>query len=102
MSNPYIRTSTPAINYEGTLGDYDCFRVRLRGEDGMNALLFRGEITEYLLKEGIEHRFGNTLPGLQTPENKDRKDFFLVLRRPDIPAFTAAFEVLGYSPDLVG
>lgn len=100
MSNPYTRTSTPMISYAGRVGEKDCFRLHLAQEEGLNAMLFRGEITELLLKETIDFRLGNTYKEVAHLPNPAKKDFFLLLARADVRVFTETFEVYGFSPDL--
>lgn len=102
MANPYKRTSTPTITYVGEYGHESCFRIHLAKEEGLNALLFRGEIAEHLLKEMVGHRLGNMIRGIELPENPKKADFFLMIDRAEIRTFTGRFEVSGYSPDLAG
>lgn len=100
MANPYTRTSTPMISYAGRVGEQDCFRIHLVQEEGLNALLFRGEITEHLLKETVTFRLGNSFKDVAHLPNPAKKDFFLLLARRDVAVFTEKFEVYGFSPDL--
>jgi hypothetical protein len=102
MANPYKRTATPLITYVGNYGNESCFRIHLLGQEGLNALLFRGEIAEHLLKEMVAHRLGNAIRGIELPENPKKADFFLMIDRSEIRTFTDKFEVSGYSPDLTG
>lgn len=100
MANPYKRTATPTITYVGKYGHEACFRLHLAEHDAMNGLLFRGEIAEHLLKEQVAHRLGNTIRGVELPENPRKHDFFLMIDATEIRTFTDKFEVSGYSPDL--
>ncbi|RYF08605.1 MAG: hypothetical protein EOO77_25005 [Oxalobacteraceae bacterium] len=102
MANPYTRTSTPVVTYVGMYANEACFRIHLAGEEGLNGLLYRGEIAEHLLKESVAHRLGNVIRGIELPENPARKDFFLMIDKAAIRTFTDKFEVSGYSPDLGG
>jgi hypothetical protein len=101
MANPYKRTSTPKITYVGTYAREVLFRIHLHGEEGLNGLLFRGEISSCLIGQGTEHRMGNVLRGVMLPEDRQKKDFFLMVDKDEIRTFTDHFEVTGYSPDLV-
>lgn len=102
MSNRYARTSTPTITYVADYGAEACFRLHLAGEKGLNALLYRGEITEFLLKQSIRHRLGNAIPGVDLPENPKRADFFLLVERAEAHRFAQAFEVSGIHPYYLG
>jgi hypothetical protein len=101
MPNPYTRTSTPTITYVGPRGDDSCFRIHLWKEEGLNAMLFRGEIAEHLLKAMVRHRLGNVIPGVELPDNPAKRDFFLLVETAEIRVFTDHFEVSGFSPDLL-
>lgn len=100
MPHPYVRIGTPKITYVGDDKGQAIFRIHLASAERLDGLLFRGEIQTLLFKTGVEHRMGNSIPGVMLPENPKSKDFFLMLPLADIRVLTSAFEVTGYSPDL--
>lgn len=98
MASPYKRTSTPMITFVERTGMWAVFRLHLRGEEGLNALLFRQDVGEFLLKEMITHKMGNVIPGFTLPENPKRADFFVAVGHDEAAQFVAAFEVTGAHP----
>jgi hypothetical protein len=102
MKNPYdrdLRRGQIKIAYEGLRGNGYCFRVKLTGHAGMDALMFRTNITNWLLAEATgTPRFGNGFDGVVLNNPAD-KDFFIIFDRlSDIARFEEHFEITGFSP----
>lgn len=100
MPHPYTRLGTPKITYVGERGTFSLFRIHTAQAERLDGLLYRGEITEALMRAGVEHRLGNYLPGIELPENPKSKDFFVLLPANEMRVLTDQFEVTGYMPGL--
>lgn len=114
-ANPYARNNYPGkfeIVYEGPASsqakDFHCFRIRMAGHDGMDAHMFKAEVTEWLLNAAYgENHFGNgfgaskqhPVVGYPNPNGKDC--FVLLDNMVDVVRFEDRFTVTGYSPSLV-
>lgn len=100
--SPYTRTSTPQMTFVDFYGSFACFRLHLGNAERLNGLLYRGEIAEFLMKEQIERKIGNAIPGYDLPENPKKADFFVMVERSQAHRFTRAFDVSGAHPYLTG
>jgi hypothetical protein len=94
----YARRSTPPLSYVGETEGWDCYRLQGEGRDALDCLYLRGDITGFLMKEGIEHQAGTSIRGLKLPDNPKRRDWFVAIRREGVRVFHEAFEVRGYNP----
>lgn len=102
MKNPYDRNLARGqikIAYEGLRDSCYCFRVKLLGHAGMDALMFRTSIANWLLNEASGNpRFGNGFDGIVLNNPADVDFFILFDRLSDIARFEEHFEITGFSP----
>jgi hypothetical protein len=102
QKNPYdrnLRRGQIKIAYEGLRDNRYCFRVKLAGHLGMDGLMFRTNIANWLLSEATgKPLFGNGFDGIVL-NNPANADFFILFDRlSDIARFEEHFEITGFSP----
>jgi|HigsolmetaAR203D_1030402.scaffolds.fasta_scaffold03102_4 hypothetical protein len=101
MKNACVRNSTPIISYVGVVSGKACFRLHLLKADPLDGLLYRGEIVEFLMKEGIGHKISNDMPEVRHLENPKKADYFILIERDAMGQFADNFEVRGFMPALL-
>lgn len=107
--NPYRKPNPDKfeIVYEGEADGYHCFRIRMVGHKGLDALMFKGEVSDWLKHEAdgqnfLGNGFGDSKLHPKVPfENPTQQDIFVLMDDMiDIVRFEDRFPVTGYSPSL--
>lgn len=102
MKNPYraLPKGSFPIVYEGEVGDFHCFRVKMKGKKSFDQYLGRSQIERWMLTNAYgKNQISNDAVTFPNPDNEDV--FVLMESMLDIVRFEEVFPVSGFSPSLV-